>query len=240
MNDHEPTLADVQGHLDLADPEGFLHDIYHTLEEVYRVNSDRHDEEAGDDKTTFGTLVYRNSWAILEQVIPRYHPDVQIDRPKNSLEIRTPSRRLKVYRGGSDKEFCFETYDPINGSITQRQLIRLNELERHQLSLFEQQTRTKGLDARLNLPCWFILHDGNPEEGLLDVRIGAPLPSTSTNVAWSFILPLPDLCAVRGCRPGNMDGVSIEPNPPFNQVGPSYNQLVEPQVLIKPNIKHAD
>lgn len=145
-NDREPTLSDVYERLGLADPEGFLHDVCHILREVYRTNRDRHDEELGDDMTTFGIQIYRNSWYKLEMELPVLHSEVEASRPKGSLEIRTPMKCLKIYRGGSDKQSWIEEYDPANGSVTKQQIVELNELEINQLDLFEQHNTDGAID----------------------------------------------------------------------------------------------
>ena len=235
----ELTLADICPRLELDDPAGFLHAIVHILSGVYRTNSDRHDESVGDDMMTFAQLVYRNSWAQLEQALASFDARVSTSRPDGSLTIHTPGRDLKVYRGGADESFDIQNYDPQTGSMTKWQIAADNA---HQLSLFEQQSQddtTADTDIRLSPDVWFVVHSGNPERGLLRVWIGAPLTSASCNgSSWSFVLALPDLCAERGCGDYDGDsGISIAPSPD-RPVGPSYDQTAEPGVRINLRANH--
>ena len=230
----ELALADVYDLLGLEDPLGFLHEIYHTLVEVYRMNGDRHDETVGDDRITFGQLTFRNSWAQIEQALRSSGLQVWTSRPRGSLTIHTPGRDLKVYRGGSDERFAIENYDPESGSLTRQQIAENNT---YQLSLFEPsppRDGRAGIDVRLSPRDWFIVHSGNPDDGLLKVWIGAPLiPENPSQSPWSFVLPLPDLCAERGCGGHHPDsGVSIEPSP-HQPNSPSYDQIAEPNVRIE-------
>lgn len=237
--DGAPTLADVCRPLGLSDPGGFLHEIYHTIANVYRLNSDRHDESVGDDMMTFAQLVYRNSWAQLEQLLPGFDAQLWTSRPEGSLTIHAPGRDLKVYRGGSDEKFEIEDYDPETGSLTKQQIAKNNA---HQLSLFQQNSQddvSEGADARLSPDVWFVVHSGNPRDGLLKVWIGAPLTSANSfRTPWSFVLALPDLCAERGCGGHDSDsGVSIAPSP-NRPLDPSYDQIAEPDVRIELNTEH--
>ena len=241
MNDDtgELTLADICRPLRLDDPVGLLHMIFHVLGGVYQMNSDRHDESVGDDMMTFAQLVYRNSWAQLEQVLPSVDPRVRTSRPEGSLTIHTPGRDLKVYRGGADESFDIQHYEPEMGSVTKWQIAATNAL---QMTLFEQQLQHDAgaeTDIRLSPSVWFVVHSGNPESGLIQAWIGAPLMSADSNgSSWSFVLPLPDLCAERGCGGDAIGGdISIAPSPE-RPVGPSYDQVAEPEVHISVRAGH--
>ena len=237
----ELALADACDLLGLEDPTGFLHEIYHTLVEVYRINGERHDEAVGDDRITFGQLTFRNSWAQIEQALRGFGLQVSTSRPRGSLTIHTPARDLKVYRGGSDERFAIENYDPESGSLTRQQIVENNT---YQLRLFEPSPPMGDgacIDVRLCPRVWFIVHSGNPEDGLLKVWIGAPLiPENPSQSRWSFVLPLPNFCAERGCGGHLSDsGVSIEPSP-HQPNGPSHDQLAEPNVRIERITAHGD
>ena len=241
MNEHHPgevALADVCGLLKLEDPMGFLHKVHHAIAEAYRINGERHDETVGDDNMTFAQLMYRNSWAQIEQTLMSYE-GVRTSRPRGSLTIDTPGRDLKVYRGGSDERFSIENYDPDTGSLTKLEITRNNA---YQLNLFEQNPlpdHDENIDARLSPKTWFIVHSGNPDDGLLRVWIGAPTrPDNLSQSPWSFVLALPDLCDERGCGGRRTDsGVSLEPSP-HQPPGPSYDQIPEPEVRVEPRTEH--
>ena len=243
MNEHDPDelpLADICDRLGLQDPMGFLHEVYHAIAETYRINSERHDEAVGDDNMTFAQLMYRNSWAQAEQALESYD-GVRTSRPRGSLTIHTPGRDLKVYRGGSDEHFSIESYDPETGSLTRQEIAENNA---QQLSLFEQDPLSdddEHIDARLSPKTWFIVHSGNPDDGLLRIWIGAPTrPEDPSQSPWSFVLPLPDLCAEQGCGGHRPDsGVSLEPSPHQPQ-GPSYDQIPEPEIRVEPITEHGD
>lgn len=243
MHEHDPdelTLADVCDPLGLEDPVGFLHEIYHAIAETYRINSDRHDETVGDDNMTFAQLMYRNSWAQIEQTLESYD-GIWTSRPRGSLTIHTSERYLKVYRSGSDKHVSIENYDPETGSLTKQQITETNA---NQLRLFEQNPlpdHDENIDARLSPKTWFIVHSGNPDDGLLRVWIGAPTkPENPSQSPWSFVMPLPDLCTERGCGGHRPDsGVSLEPSP-HQPHGPSYDQIPEPEVRVEPRTEHGD
>ena len=216
----------------MRDPQGFLHDLQHILVHVYRTISDIHDEKAGDDGVTFGTLVYRRSWAQIESQLPMRHPDIMVARPDGSLAIYTPGPELKIYKGGSGPTFEIETYDPEAGSDTKRRTVERNE---RQLTLFDANTSHFGedIDAGLAAPCWFVLHYGNPQDGFLGMGIGAPRQSTIDEPQWLFTFALPDMCADRGCSRVPESGVSVAPSPNV----PSYDQMPEPMVRIRPIAK---
>ena len=243
MNEQDPDelpLADICDPLGLEDSMGFLHEVYHTISETYRINSDRHDDTVGDDNMTFAQLMYRNSWAQTEQALENYD-GVQTSRPRGSLTIHTPGRDLKVYRGGSDRHFSIESYDPETGSLTRQEITENNA---YQLSLFEQNPLPdddEHIDARLSPKTWFIVHSGNPDDGLLRIWIGAPTrPESPSQSPWSFVLPLPDLCAQRGCSGHRPDsGVSLEPSP-HQPHGPSYDQIPEPEIRVEPRTEDGD
>ena len=243
MNEHVPAelaLADICGLLGLGDPMEFLHEVYHAIAETYRMNSDRHDETVGDDNMTFAQLMYRNSWAQIEQILESYD-GVRTSRPRGSLTLHTPGRDLKVYRGGSDKRFSIEDYDPETGSLTKQEIAEHNA---YQLNLFEQNPlpdHDGNMDARLSPTTWFIVHSGNPDDGLVRLWIGAPTkPESPSQSPWSFVLPLPDLCAERGCGGHRPDsGVSLEPSP-HQPHGPSYDQIPEPEIRVEPRTEHGD
>ena len=232
--DRKLTVEDLCAVLGLGDPEGFLHDLQHILTDVYRANVDRYDETLGDDKITFGSLVYRNSWFQLERDLPVSHPDVRVDRPNGSLTIHTPGPGLKVYKGGSGPTFEIEEYDPESGSVTKQRTVELNE---RQLTLFNpDSTHFAGnIDAGLAAPVWFVVHYGNPVDGFLGMGIGAPRQSSIEDPQWLFTFLLPDLCADRGCGedPNAAGGVSVAPSPLLPS-GPSYDQMPEPTIRIEP------
>ena len=209
---------------------GFLHDLQHILANVYRTIADSHDEASGHDAITFGTLVYRCSWAQLEWELPVRHPDVTVGRPDKSLTVYTPGPELKVYKGGSGPTFEIEEYDPEAGSDTKRRTVERNE---RQLTLFDPDSTQFGgnIDAGLAAPVWFVLHYGNPQDGFLGLGIGAPRQSSIVDPQWLFTFSLPDLCADRGCGEAPDTGdvsVALRPNVP------SYDQMPEPTIRIEP------
>ena len=62
-----PTFEDVCAGMGLEDPEGFLHDLQHILDDVYRANGERYDEAIGDDRTLHGLSIWRHSWWRIEE-----------------------------------------------------------------------------------------------------------------------------------------------------------------------------
>ena len=230
----EPTFEDVCAAMGLADPAGFLHDLQHVIDDVYRANGDRYDEAIGDDRTVYGTSIWRHSWWRIEERLYMRHPDVNVARPENSLTITTPGGlEIKVYRGGSDPSFKLDDYDPGSGSITKQRNVARNEFQ--QLSLFDRDRAGLGeYAARLGAPVWYIVHYGGPLEGLLGMWIGAPRAVTSGS-RYFFTLRLPDFCAERGCEEDGetLGGVSVVPGP-GGPPGPSYDQILEPRIRIEP------
>lgn len=197
---------------------------------MYRTNVDRHDRALGDDPITFGALVYRNSWAQIEESLTKLHDDVWAERPDGSLTIHTGGPELKVYKGGSGPKFELEEYNPDSGSVTKRRTVARNE---HQLSLFPESVDSAGIiEAGLAAPVWFVVHYGNPEDGFLGMGIGAPRQSSSLeDPQWMFTFTLPDLCADRGCSVDQYAGdVSVAASPNF----PSYEEMPEPTIRIEP------
>lgn len=227
MPDRKPTLEEICEALTLTDAEGFLRDLQHILIQVYQVNVDRHDEGFGDDAITFGTLIYRNSWAQIQHHLPRLHADVRVERPEGSLTIYTGGPELKVYKGGSGPRFEIEEYNPDSGSVTKRKTVERNE---RQLSLFSASDYISGrVDAGLAAPVWFVVHYGNPQEGFLGMGIGAPLQSSVEDPQWLFTFLLPDL-------QGDTGDVSVARSPNT----PSYDQIPEPVIRIDPISKDAE
>ena len=230
-----PTFEDVCAGMGLEDPEGFLHDLQHILDDVYRANGERYDEAIGDDRTLHGLSIWRHSWWRIEEHLSGRHPDVTVARPGNSLTITTAGGlEIKVYRGGSDPSFKLEGYDPGSGSITKRRNVARNKFQ--QLSLFDRDRIGLGEHAaRLGLPVWYIVHYGGPLEGLLGMWVGAPRGRTSGS-RYFFTLRLPDFCAERGCGEDGdaLGGVSVAPSP-GGPSGPSYDQISEPRILIEPS-----
>ena len=233
----EISLSEICGRFRLDDPLGFLHEIYHILSGVYRMNGQRHDESVGDDMTTFAHLVYRNSWAQLELKLPAVDQAISTVRPNNSLAIRTPGPSLKVYRGGRDETFDIESYDCKSGSITKLGFARENE---RQLNLFSQHDDAElDVDQRLSPDGWFLVHSGNPDDGLLNVWIGAPRQPTLADLSsWSFVFHLPNLCEAYGCgEGGGSGGLAVEPSP-VQPSGPAFDELAEPDLDLAPRSKH--
>ncbi len=237
-NDTEITLSEICSRFQMEDPLGFLHEIYHIVAGVYDMNSQRHDETVGDDMATYAQLIYRNSWSQLELTLPLFSYDIWASRPKNSLVIHTPGPDVKVYRGGSDQTFDIELYDFETGSITKQVFARSNDT---QLNLFDHdhQLDASDLDRRLAPDGWVIVHSGNPNDGLLNMWIGAPRTPTETDDStWSFVCPLPNLCQQYGCGGSETTGgLSVEPSP-HGPSGPSFDALPEPEIHIEPKIDH--
>lgn len=227
-----PTLAQICGRLGVDDPEGLLHEVQHTLSNVYRMNGDRYDESVGDDMGSFGFNVYKTSWHQLEKVLPGFDSALSTLRPNNSLTVFTPGPQMKVYRGGANENFDIESYDLESGSMTKRRIPARNT---KQLSLFEQESESNGDEevGVLDVDGWVIVHSGNPDEGLLGIWIGAPrIPSDEDPSTWAFIFHLPDLCAARNCGGGSIGGVHVEPSPVVPS-GPGHHQQPVPEIVVE-------
>jgi hypothetical protein len=228
----EPSgLDEAYEHLRVDDPERLLHTIYHELRRIYRVNAERYDEVIGDDGSTFGFCVYRNSWHAVEEALAQFGSGVETSRPNNSLVITTPGPLLKLYRGGVDETFDIESYDTSSGSETKQRYTAHNS---HQLAFdlglepVETQRQAKDLDH------WMIVHSGNHESGLKHVWMGAPRTSDADNPSpWAFVIHLPDLCDLRSCMHGvTRTDLEVERgNAPAARR--THAELAEPELIIE-------
>jgi len=226
-------MSEVCDKLRLYDPEGFLHQIQHTLAEVYRVNGDRFDQSVGDDPSVFGFGIYKNSWFQLGRDLPAFDSVVRVSYPKGSMTIHTPGPWLKFYRGGADETFDLEQYELDQNSSTKRSIPARNA---YQLDLFNQaEPPPDQVDepGPLDLGGWVAVHSGNPDTGLASVWLGAPqMPTYESPSPWAFIFHLPDLCVARGCGGYGSGGVSVA-GPPAPGQGPGHAEREEPELDVR-------
>lgn len=236
--DTPTSLSDVFEKLLVADPERLMHAIYHELRRTYRFNADRHDEENGDDSSTFGFCVYRNSWHAVEKVLAQFGGEVKTSRPNNSLVIKTPGLLLKLYRGGADETFDIESYDTTSGSETKQRYTTDNSVQL-ELNLGLETVEPEG-DAP-NLENWMVVHSGNHEIGLENVWMGAPRTPTADNPSpWAFVVHLPDLCSLRGCTHGDMQTDTAVELGNSSAERRSHAELAEPKLIIERRVAEDD
>lgn len=156
-------------------------EIVPILRRVYGQNARRHDPLIGDDGMTFGTNVYRNSWAQIEERIAEID-GWESSRPEGSLLVTNGRERIHLYKAGGD-EFVDMTQFRLDGaqaSDTQLQIARSNQLV---LDLFPN--KPLGQEATVELSEFVVVHAGNSDDGCCAVWFGAPAASQSAS-PWAW------------------------------------------------------
>ena len=191
------------------------------LKDVYDDNCSRFDPELGDDRMTFGTAVWRNSWFQIEQACHTL-PDWSAARPSGSFVISNGNHSLHIYHHGVDERVDLGDFHlGEEAGYTKAAIAKMNS---RQLRLFES-AENEDPPAVSVLHELVIVHAGNPDDGCCGIWVGAPLASGLTvDSPWAWISPLWT--------------IDREPELPTDKRHGDYvehDRLPEPELDIRPN-----
>ncbi len=192
------------------------------VRQAYDINAARFDPLVGDDTSTFGFSVYRNSWYLIEQALKAVSGWLTA-RPDGSLRMSGSGYLVHCYRHGWDEKAdvnAFRLDDPAH-SLTKQQIAQING----QLMFNLQMAADPPTGSVEGLPHLVVIHAGNPDDGCCGVWIGAPIPSEQViDSVWAWIKPL---WLIE--RPQTAE----EPSLDLGDV-PRHDELAEPEVDVRP------
>lgn len=193
------------------------------IRQAYDINANRFDPLVGDDTSTFGFNVYRNSWYLIEQAL-KSQAGWLTARPDGSLRMAGSGYLVHSYRHGSHENVdlnAFRLDDPAH-SLTKQQIAQVNG----QLVLDLEESGVSVDAAALDeLPHLVVIHAGNHDDGCCGVWIGAPLPSERVvNDIWAWIEPLWLIDRPETSAEMPLDLPNVTP----------HDELPEPEVDVRP------
>jgi len=192
------------------------------IRQAYDINASRFDPLVGDDTSTFGFSVYRNSWYLIEQALKPVSGWLTA-RPDGSLRMSGFGYLVHSYRHGWDEEAdvnAFRLDDPAH-SLTKQQIAQING----QLMLNLQMARDTASDSVEGLPHLVVIHAGNPDDGCCGVWIGAPIPSEQViDSVWAWIEPLWLIERPKSAAEPSLDLRDVT----------RHDELAEPEVDVRP------
>lgn len=160
------------------------------IQRSYRFNRDRFEPDQGDDATTFGMAVYRNSWFQIEEAVAGME-GFSSARPYGSLRVIGHGRSVHVYRYGTTADVDLDSFrlDDATSSATQAMIVANNT---NQLTLkLGDDFDTPPVDVSQILHDLVVLHAGNPDDACQGVWMGAPVQAEqSSHSPWAWIEPL--------------------------------------------------
>lgn len=160
------------------------------IQRSYRFNRDRFEPDQGDDATTFGMAVYRNSWFQIEQAAATID-GFSTARPQGSLRVEGHGRSVHVYRHGSTAGVDLDSFrlDDAAASATQAMIVANNT---NQLTLeLGDDFDAPPVDVTQVLHDLVVLHAGNPDDACQGVWMGAPVQTEhASGSPWAWIEPL--------------------------------------------------
>ena len=192
-------------------PAGFGKAILSAIKRAYRVRSDGHRPDDGDNAMTFGMNVRFSIEKFVEDSFPK-DGEVAISRPAGSFQIAFQSHLYHFYK------FGMNTGDSVDALTFDDSETKINIVADNQLAL-------PGIPDLRHL---IVAHSGNPEDELLEVYIGAPnaLGTEGSPWAWRDCVYAADGVAKRK----ELEQSSIESRP-------SFLDQPEPPVVVQPRKK---
>lgn len=205
----------------------FVSTAVRVIRRVYEDNAERHDPAVGDDATTFGFILYRNSWFQLEQEVALLDSFTSA-RPSGSLVITGQGVRLHVYRFGNDASVNIDGFrlDEESQSVTKQMIARSNA-DQMALDFADAEESLPLSDPTLveDLRDLVIVHAGNPDDGCCRIWLGAPVTADDTSSsgwAWQETVWM--------IEPGE----SAADLGPASPATPPHHTMPEPEIELRP------
>jgi hypothetical protein len=177
------------------------------IKRAYRIRADGHRSGDGDNAMTFGMNVRFSIEKFVDDAFAR-DSQVVIARPAGSFQAAFAGHLYHFYKFGSDASDSVDALD-FDDSETKMNIVAYN-----QMSL-------PGIPDMRHL---IVAHSGNPEDGLLEIYVGAPdaLGHDGSPWAWRYCIHSDERVAQRAkqndavsdSRPSFLD----QPEPPVNVV----------------------
>jgi len=149
--------------------EPFGRKMLASIARSYEVRRHTHDESIGDNAMTFGMNVRFTVEKFLEDELAT-HPGLTIARPMGSFQIAYREHIFHFYK------FGMHVNDSIDNLSLDDSTTKINLVIDNQMSL-------PGIPT---LRHWIVAHSGNPQQGLIEVYIGAPNTLGEHGSPWAW------------------------------------------------------
>lgn len=192
-------------------PGGFGKAILSAIKKAYRLRSDGHRPDDGDNAMTFGMNVRFSIEKFVEDSFP-IACEVAISRPAGSFQIAFRCHLFHFYK------FGMNTGDSVDALTFDDSETKINIVADNQLAL-------PGIPDLRHL---IVAHSGNPEDELLEVYIGAPNALGTEASPWAW----------RHCvfaAEGVLERTALEQSSIEGR--PSFLDQPEPSVIVQPRRK---
>jgi len=185
--------------------------ILSAIKKAYQVRSDGHRPDDGDNAMTFGMNVRFSIEKFIEESFPQ-GGDVAISRPLGSFQLAYRGNLYHFYK------FGMNAGDRVDALTFDDSVTKVNIVADNQLAL-------PGIPDLRHL---IVAHSGNPEDGLLEVYLGAPnaLGTEGSPWAWRHCV----FAAEGVLKRAELEQSSIEDRP-------SFLDQPEPLVVVQPRKK---
>jgi len=185
--------------------------VLSAIKKAYQIRSDGHRPGDGDNAMTFGMNVRFSIEKFVEASLAQSR-EVGISRPAGSFQIAYRNHLYHFYKFGMD---AGDSVDDLNFDDSET---KINIVADNQLPL-------PGIPDLRHL---IVAHSGNPEDGLLEVYIGAPnaLGTQGSPWAWRHCVFAAEGVAPRTAREDNT-----------GESRPSFLDQPQPTVVVRPRKK---
>ena len=139
------------------------------IAESYHIRARAHNAAIGDNAMTFGTNVRFTVERLLEDALQET-PGLVVSRPVGSFQIAYMGHVFHFYKYGMDMSDDIDELS-FDDSTTKMNLVNDNQLS---------------LPGISELRHWVVAHCGNPEQGLVEVYIGAPHALGGHRSPWAW------------------------------------------------------
>lgn len=196
------------------------------MEEIVRALIDSHDSNRlaydpsiGNTPTSFGVSTWQSNMFYLERRLGAT-VGVEVIRRGNHFHIKLPTCRISIYKFGSRLGSSAADFRLDGQRSKKRSLI----LENNVISLFNY--TMDGNSQPVKVPELVAAYSGNPEDGLLEVHIGAPISSERTQDGWLWLEQV-----YANDEPGSAS-ISVD-NPTPTPRTPTYTHMKAPVVTVE-------
>jgi len=184
---------------------------------AYDRNRANFDPGIGNTRTSYGVSIWQSAMFYLERAFGEV-PDAEVHRSGSVFDITLPTCRISFYKFGSGPEDRAGDFR-LDG---QRSRKRRNIVENNQLSLFHYTMDRNAAPVREIV----VVHSGNPEDGLLEVHVGAPISADRAQDGWLWLEQV-----YMKDEPGS-EGLVTVSTPPTPTM-PAFTQMPPPVIEIE-------
>jgi hypothetical protein len=205
------------GYLDYFD--GDIKDLMvAAIRRAYDVNVLAHDPAIGNTAVSFGVSTWQSSLHFLELAFTEV-PGAQVHRVGSAFHLKLPTCRVSFYKFGGSREAKAEEFR-LDGSVKRETII-----EKNQLSLFNYTMNSEAQPVAV--PEIVVVHSGNPEEGCLEIHIGAPISADRAEDGWLWLDQVYDK------DDGDFGGSGVGIDAPTPTPTPAFQDLPEPNIAVE-------